>query len=228
MFSNSLTEGKDGNRQRMSERIHGSWVLMRESGAESLMGAKLFLISLSLILLMGCVSAVQETSPDSTAHEMAFGSVQVETKGPHPRIYPAKLRFFLLTNEETGARSRVNVDAESGVFSARLPAGRYVVDRLQFSEGPFRVESHVQLAFHVPEKKPAYLGSWQIELETPRTIRHVRIRILEEEAEFSKKFSAVLGSDRTPIETVLPKPETFETRGFMVDGQPNARYFRRR
>ncbi len=191
-------------------------------------GKKIFLANLALVLVAGCVSVPQGTSPDSTTHELAFGYIQVETDGRYPRNYPAKLRFFLLTNQETGVRSRVNVDAESGVFSIRLPAGRYVVDRLQFSEGPFRVESHVQLAFRVPEKKLAYLGSWQIELETPRTIRHVRIRILEGEAEFSKKFSAVLGSKRTLIATVLPKPETFETRGFMVDGQPNARYFRRR
>ena len=192
------------------------------------MGGKIWLASLSLVLVTGCVSGLQDTSPDSTTHELAFGSIQVETKGRYPRIYPAKLRFFLLTNEETGSRTRVNVNTGSGVFSVKLPAGRYVVDRVQFSEGPFRVESHVQLNFHVPEKKLAYLGSWQIELETPRTIRLVRIRILEGEAEFSKKFSAVLGSERTPIETVLPKPETFETRGFMVDGQPNAKYFRRR
>ena len=192
------------------------------------MGGKLFWAMFSLVLVTGCVSAPQQIPPDSTTHELAFGYVQVETKGPHPRIFPAKLRFFLLKNEETGDRSRVNVDTESGVFSVRLPAGKYVVDRVQFSEGPFRVESHVQLAFHVPEKKLAYLGSWHIELETPRTIRGVRIRILEGEAEFSKKFSMELGLARTPIATVLPRPETFETRGFMVDGQPNARYFRRR
>ena len=167
-------------------------------------------------------------SPGFATHELAFGYVRVETKGPHPRIFPAKLRFFLLTNEETGERFRVNVNAESGVFSVRLPAGSYVIDRLQFSEGPFRVESHVQLTFQVPEKKLAYLGSWQIELETPRTIRGVKVRILEGEAAFSKIFSAKLGLKRTPVATVLPKPETFETRGFMVDGQPNARYFRRR
>ena len=143
-------------------------------------------------------------------------------------MFPTKLRFFLLTNEETGARSRVNVNTDSGVFSVRLPAGRYVVNRLQFSEGPFRVESHVQLTFEVPEKKLAYLGSWHIELETPRTIRGVKIRILEGDAELSKKFSTELGLERAPIATVLPQPETFETRGFMVDGQPNARYFRRR
>lgn len=189
---------------------------------------KIFLASLALVLVSGCVSVPQEISPDSTTHELAFGSVRVEIKGPNPRIYSAKLRFFFLTNQETGVRSRVNVDAESGVFSVRLPAGRYVIDRVQFSEGPFRVESHVQLTFQVPEKKLAYLGSWQIELETPRTIRGVKIRILEGEADFSKKFAAEKGLERTPIATVLPKPETFETRGFMVDGQPNARYFRRR
>lgn len=189
---------------------------------------KIPLMVLALMAGMGCVSGVPETATDSTTHELAFGYVQVDTKGPHPRMYPAKLRFFFVTNEETGARFRVNVNSQSGVFSARLPVGRYVVDRVQFSEGPFRVESHVQLTFHVPEKKLAYLGSWQIEIETPRTIRHVRIRVLEGEAEFSKKFSEMLGSERTPIATVLPKPATFETRGFMVDGQPNARYFRRR
>lgn len=192
------------------------------------MGRKNFLASLALVLATGCVAAPQETPPDSAPHELAFGDVRVEIKGPNPRIYPAKLRFFFLTNQETGVRSRVNVNTESGVFSVRLPAGRYVVDRLQFSEGPFRVESHVQLTFHVPEKKLAYLGSWEIELETPRTIRGVKIRIEEGEADFSKKFSSELGLQRTPIATVLPEPETFETRGFMVDGQPNARYFRRR
>ena len=194
------------------------------------MGGKFFSggASLVFIMVMGCVSAVPEIAPDSTTHELAFGYVRVETKGPYPRAFPAGLRFFFVTNEETGARSRVNVDSGSGVFSVRLPAGRYVVDRVQFSEGPFRVESHVRLTFHVPEKKLTYLGSWHIELDTPRTVRLVRIRILEGEAEFSEKFSAELGLDRTPIVTVLPKPDTFETRGFMVDGQPNARYFRRR
>ena len=190
------------------------------------MGRRIYWASVAFVMATGCVSAV--SSPDATIHELAFGYIQVETKGPHPRIYPAKLRFFFLTNEETGARSRVDVNAESGVFSVRLPAGRYVVDRLQFSEGPFRVESHVELRFDVPEKKLAYLGSWHIELETPRTIRGVKIHILEGEADFSKKFTSELGLKRAPIATVLPQPETFETRGFMVDGQPNARYFRRR
>lgn len=194
------------------------------------MGGRFFLglVSFFLVVMTGCVSVPQDTSSDSTAHELAFGYVRVETKGPHPRGFPAQLRFFFLTNEETGARSRVDVNSGSGVFSVGLPAGRYAVDRLQFSEGPFRVESHVRLTFRVPEKKLAYLGSWHIELDTPRTVRLVRIRILEGEAAFSKKFSAELGLDRTPIATVLPKPDTFETRGFMVDGQPNVRYFRRR
>lgn len=206
------------------------WVLGCRTDSGDVMGGKFFLglASFFLVVMTGCVSAVTEIVPDSTTHELAFGYVRVETKGPHPRGFPAQLRFFFLTNEETGARARVDVNSGSGVFSVRLPAGRYAVDRLQFSEGPFRVESHVRLTFRVPEKKLAYLGSWHIELETPRTVRLVRVRILEGEAAFSKKFSAELGLDRTPIATVLPKPDTFETRGFMVDGQPNAKYFRRR
>lgn len=193
-----------------------------------MLSGKIFLASLFFVLVIGCVSVPQETPQDSAPHELAFGDVQVDIKGPNPRMYPARLRFFFLTNEETGERSRVNVNTESGVFSIRLRPGRYIVDRIQFSEGPFRVESHVQLTFPVLEKQLTYLGSWHVELETPRTIRGVKIRILEGEADFSKKFSEELGLDRTPIVMVLPKPETFETRGFMVDGQPNARYFRRR
>lgn len=208
-----------------------SWVLRRRMDSGDVMGGRFFsgLAGLFFALVVtGCVSAVPEIVPDSTVHELAFGYVRVETKGPHPRGFPAQLRFFFLTNEETGARSRVDVNSGSGVFSVRLPAGRYAVDRMQFSEGPFRVESHVRLTFRVPEKQLAYLGSWHVELDTPRTVRLVRLRILEGEAGFSKKFSAELGLDRTPIATVLPKPDTFETRGFMVDGQPNVRYFRRR
>ena len=204
------------------------WDLRSEVNGGTMISGKLFLglATVALVVVTGCASG--PPSQDSTTHELAFGYVRVETKGSHSRVFPAKVRSFFLTNEETGARSRVYVNSESGVFSVRLPAGRYTVDRVQFSEGPFRVESHVQLAFHVLKKKLTYLGSWQIELETPRTVRHVKISILEGDADFSKKFSAVLGLDRTPIATVLPKPETFETRGFMVDGQPNVRYFRRR
>ena len=60
------------------------------------MGGKVFsgFVSLSLFLVTGCVSAVLETSPDSTTHELAFGYVQVETKGPHPRIFPCQNPIF--------------------------------------------------------------------------------------------------------------------------------------
>lgn len=60
------------------------------------MGEKvlLWLVSLSLILLMGCVSGVPENATDATTHELAFGDVQVETKGRYPRNFPTKLRFF--------------------------------------------------------------------------------------------------------------------------------------
>lgn len=227
---------KNGDDRMNSERLsmHSCPGLGREANGGAMMSRKVFwgLANLSLIMVtmivMGCASGLSDVSQDSTTSELAFGYIHVETMGPHPRAFPTRLRFFSLTNEETGERFRIDVNSESGVFSMRLPAGRYVVDRVQFSEGPFRVESHVQLTFRVPKKKIAYLGSWQFEVETPRTVRLVRIRILEGDEEFSKKFSANLGSERTPIETTLPEPDTFEVRVFSVDPQPKVKYFRRR
>ncbi len=121
------------------------------------MGRKVLLgvAILSLVVVTGCASGLSDTSPDSMTSELAFGYVRVETKGPHPRAFPTKLRFFPLTNQETGARFRVDVNSKSGVFSMRLPAGPYSIDRVQFNAGPFQVESHVQLTFQVPKKKLA-------------------------------------------------------------------------
>ncbi len=188
------------------------------------------LANLSLImvtvLVTGCASGL--VSQDSMTSELAFGYIHVETRGPHPRAFPTRLRFFSLTNEETGERFRIDVRSESGVFFMRLPSGQYSIDRVQFNAGPFMSESHVRLKFHVPEKKLAYLGTWRFEVETPRTVRLVRIRILEGDAAFSKKFSADFGSEQTPIETTLPEPDTFESRVFSVDPQPKVKYFRRR
>lgn len=188
-----------------------------------------YLVNIYLLILVGgCTSVPAGSFHDLSTSELAFGYIQVQSEGAHPRGSPTRVRFFSLTHEETGARFRVNVNSASDVFSVRLPAGTYVIDRVQFNEGPFMAESHVQFTFHVPKGKAAYLGVWQFTVETPRTIRLVRIHMLEGDPEFPKTFAAALVSEQTPIETVLPKPETFETRVFQVDPNPKVKYFRRR
>lgn len=186
------------------------------------------LASLSFLLLSGCTSVHGSSPQDSRMSPLAFGSIHVETDGPHPRAFPTRLRFFFLTNEDTGERFRVDVHSDLDVFSVRLPAGKYVVDRVQFNAGPFMAESHVHLNVRVPDGKAVYLGVWEFTVDTPRTIRLVRIRILEGEPEFAKTFSVYRIPEATPIETALPEPETFETRLFQVAPLPRAKYFYRR
>ena len=186
------------------------------------------LASLSFFLLSGCLSVPGSSLQDSRMRPLAFGSIHVATDGPHPRMFPTMLRFFSLTNEDTGERFRVDVHSDSDVFSLRLAVGNYVVDRVQFNAGPFMAESHVRLNVRVPDGKAVYLGAWEFTVDTPRTIRRVRIRILEGEPEFPKALSADIVSNAMPIETALPEPDTFETRVFQVAPLPKVKYFYRR
>ena len=189
----------------------------------------LTLSSLFLVLVIGgCTNVVDPNfAQDQDANELVFGYIQVETDGSNPRGYPTHVRFIAMTETTTRERFRVDVHSDSDVFSLRLPVGTYSVDRVQFNEGPFMYESHVQLEFHVPEGKAVYLGVWQFAVETPRTIRHVRIQIAEGDQELPMLFSANLVTDSTPIITVLPKPEVFETRVFTVAPYPKVKYFYR-
>jgi len=180
-----------------------------------------------VILVFGCSFIPSGSSQPSTTNELVFGYIQVETTGSNPRGYPTNVRFISLRNTDTGERFRMDVNSGSEVFSVRLPAGNYSVDRVQFNEGPFMAESHVQFDFQVPPKKAIYLGVWQFEVETPRTIRLVRIHFVEGDTGFQNKISAKILSEPTSIETVLPKPHIFETRVFSVAPHPKVKYFYR-
>lgn len=180
-----------------------------------------------VMLVVSCTSVHSDFSRHVTTSELVFGYIQVETDGSNPRRYPTNVRFFFLTNAETGERFRIDVNSDSEVFALRLPAGNYSVDRVQFNEGPFMAESHMQIEFYVNPERATYLGVWQFEIETPRTVRLMRLHILEGDPDFPKKFSTNLVSEHTPIETVLPKPDTFEARVFSVAPIPKVKYFYR-
>ena len=184
--------------------------------------------SLSLVILVfGCSFIPSGSFQPSTTHELVFGYIQVETTGANSRGYPTNVRFISLGNTDTGERFRIDVNSDSEVFSVRLPVGHYSVDRVQFNEGPFMAESHVQFEFQVPPKRAIYLGVWQFAVETPRTVRLVRIHFVEGDTGFQKEISARILSETTPIETVLPKPNIFETRMFSVAPHPKVKYFYR-
>lgn len=121
----------------------------------------------------------------------------------------------------------MEIHSDSDVFSLRLPAGAYSIDRVQFNEGPFMAESHMHSTFRVSPKQATYLGVWQFEVETPRTVRLVRIHLVEGEPEFPHEISTKLFSEPIQIETILPKPQIIETRVFSVAPYPKVKYFYR-
>ena len=171
------------------------------------------------------LSSTQNLSP---THELVFGSVQAKTTGINPRGYATQVRFIALTNTQTDKRYRVQVNSDFDVLFLQLPVGDYTVDRVQFNEGPFLGEAHVHFNFHVSPGKMTYLGDWQFELETPRTIRQVRIYLSKGDPTVIKKIAGIVVSEQPSIETVVPQPDSFVTRVYSVAPYPKIKYFYRR
>jgi len=177
---------------------------------------------------LGCSSLPADSATSSPAHEWVFGSIHVKTIGINPRGYTTQVRFIALTNTQTHERYRMQVNSELDVIFLKLPAGEYSVDRVQFNEGPFLGEAHVDFHFHVSPGKTTYLGDWQFELETPRTIRQVRVYLSKGNPTVIKKVSDIMASKQPPIETVVPKPDSFVARVYSVAPYPKIKYFYRR
>ncbi len=187
-------------------------------------------VSLLAIIMspgVGCMGSVFDSSQHTETKSLAFGVIDVQSDGANPRGYPTKVRFFLLTNLETHETFRIDVDSDSQVFSWRLSPGNYSVDRIQFHEGPFMAESHVRFEFSILPEKAVWLGVWTFQVQTPRTIRLVRAKFLEGKPELPRKILAQLVSESTSLGTVLPNPDSFETRVFSVAPIPKVRYFNR-
>ncbi len=179
------------------------------------------------LVLYGCTATQRGVSESSSEHAFVFGYVHVVTDGPNPRRFPTHLRFVSLSNMDSGEKYRIDIHSNADLFSHHLPIGHYSVDRVQFNEGPFMAESHVHIEFQVPHRKATYIGIWKFEVETPRTVRLVRIHVVEGDPAISQKFPLGPVSKRTPIETILPQPNFIEVRVFPVAPNPKIKYFYR-
>ena len=177
---------------------------------------------------LGCYSLPPDSANPFPIHEWVFGSIQVKTTGINPRGYATQVRFIALTNTQTHERYRMQVNSEFDVIFLKLPVGEYSVDRVQFNEGPFLGEAHIHFHFHVSPGKTTYLGNWQFELETPRTIRQVRIYLSEGDPTVIKEVADIMALEQPPIETVVPKPDSFVARVYSVAPYPKIKYFYRR
>jgi hypothetical protein len=113
----------------------------------------------------GCVTELPVTVAEAdVSGSLVVGRVITITTGELQRIYPPELRSFELINAENQERFKVYMTSEDGHFSRSLSPGRYAINRVQVSEGPFlsmtskiRIEYHGLPKTHIP---PFRQGQW--------------------------------------------------------------------
>jgi hypothetical protein len=157
----------------------------------------------------------------------AFGLIKVRTTGSYSRGYQTQLRFFHLLNLGTGERLRVDVQSASKTFFLTLAPGDYEVVRVQFNEGPMMMESHVSLQFQVHPNGTTYLGTWQFDVDTPRTQRMLRTEIVHEQPNWEEVSMMPRATNRKTMEISLPDSGNEEIRLFTVAPYPKISYYYR-
>ena len=180
------------------------------------------------VLMTACGGVAQKDWPSKKGEEpTVFGLIKVRTTGSYSRGYHTQLRFFHLLNLGTGERIRVDVQSAAKAFILSLAPGDYEVIRVQFNEGPMMMESHVSLQFQVHPNRTTYLGTWQFDVDTPRTQRMLRTEIIHEEPNWGEIRMMDPALNRKPMEVFLPKLGSKEIRLFTVAPYPKISYYYR-
>jgi len=178
--------------------------------------------------MTACVGVAQKDWQWKKGEEpTAFGLIKVRTTGSYSRGYPTQLRFFHLLNLGTGERLRVDVQSATKAFILTLAPGDYEVIRVQFNEGPMMMESHISLQFQVRPNGTTYLGTWQFDVDTPRTQRMLRTEIFHEQTNWEEIPMMHRAPNPKTMEVFLPKLESEEIRLFIVAPYPKISYYYR-
>ena len=184
------------------------------------------------VLLMGCVSSgTKDLERQHIEKSIVVGFIQVEPTVPYFRKHQTEPRvhFFDMLHDGTGERVRVHVEPESKRFVTELDPGAYEIFRIQISEGPFRSEAHVKLVFQVSAEKIAFVGLWQLRVDTPKTVRMLHWNIVQESLDTESLATSFANIVEKPMAVSLPQPMSLEARLFPVaPSQPRAKYFYRR
>ena len=178
--------------------------------------------------MTGCVGVAQNDWQWKKGEEpTAFGLIKVRTTGSYSRGYQTQLRFFHLLNRGTGERLRVDVQSAAKAFILNLSPGDYEVIRVRFNEGPMMMESHISLQFQVRPNETTYLGTWQFDVDTPRTQRMLRTEIVHEQSNWEEISLMHRASSRKAMQVFLPALGSEKIRLFTVAPYPKISYYYR-
>jgi hypothetical protein len=183
--------------------------------------------------LSACATGVPVTVDSSdNLVTLAVGRVTTVLTGEVRRIYEPTLRTFELENQQTHQRFRVDVQFYDEQFTLSLPPGRYELNRIQISEGPFLSMAQLSASFSLEEGKTTYLGTWRFGVDSPRYGRMVVVSIVPNDEDRGEAEQLIKDKypnrDVYPLVTTLPEPAHSEARLYEVMPYPRyPSYFRR-
>lgn len=185
------------------------------------------------IALTGCVTELSATTEltDSAATLVVVRVTTVLT-GERRRIYEPMLRTFELENQQTHERFRVDVRSDDQQFALSLPPGKYELNRIQISEGPFMSMAQLSASFALEQGGITYLGTWRFGVDSPRYGRMVVLSMIVDEQDRDQAEQIIKQKYPTQeipaVTTVLPDPAESEARLYEVMPYPRyPRYFQR-
>ena len=186
-----------------------------------------------LMTLSGCATEIPITVAELDASgTLVVGRAVTTITGQSQRAYPPELRSFEVINTESEESYKIYVKSEDEYFSFSLPPGRYKINRVQISEGPFLSMAQLTGSFVVEPDVVAFLGTWRFGVDSPKYGRQVMVSIIHDEQDHQRAQQFVKDSyptfDAKPMVILIPEPSQEQARLFEVMPYPNvARYFRR-
>lgn len=183
--------------------------------------------------IVGCATEMPTTADlTDTGATFAVGRVTTVLTGERKRIYEPTLRTFELENQQTHERFRVDVQSDDQQFALSLPPGKYVLNRIQISEGPFMSMAQLSASFTLEPETITYLGTWRFGVDSPRYGRMVALSMVVKEEDRIQAEQVIKekypSQEASVVMTVLPDPSESETRLYEVMPYPRyPRYFQR-
>jgi hypothetical protein len=186
-----------------------------------------------LMTLSGCATELPVTVAElDVSGTLVVGRVVTTVTGQLQRAYPPELRSFEVINTESEESYKIYVKSGDEYFSFSLPPGRYTINRVQISEGPFSSMAQLTGSFVLEPDVVTFLGTWRFGVDSPKYGRQVLLSIIHDEQDHQRAQQFVNDTyptfDARPMVLLIPEPSHEQTRLFEVMPYPNyARYFRR-
>jgi hypothetical protein len=190
-------------------------------------------VSATLIAFSGCTTELTKTVAGAdVSGSLVVGRVVTIITGESQRAYPPELRSFEVINTESEESYKIYVKSEDEYFSFSLLPGRYKINRVQISEGPFLSMAQLTGSFVLDPDVVTFLGTWRFGVDSPKYGRQVMVSIIHDEQDHLRAQPFVKDSyptfDAKPMVILIPEPSQEQARLFEANPYPNyARYFRR-